>query len=120
MSADGRTAYLTVRFDKQPSLLGDGYLDGVDDAVQPLRAAGADVEYGGPLGELARPEADDRVSQLIGFAVAVVVLLIGFGSVIAAVPPLVTALIAVVGGLACLGLLASASVFATVSRPARR
>ncbi|MGW1956422.1 MMPL family transporter [Streptomyces sp. NPDC001920] len=115
VSSDGRTAYLTVRFDKQPSLLGDGYLDGVDDAVQPLRDAGADVEYGGSLGELARPEADDRVSELIGFAVAVVVLLIGFGSVIAAVLPLVTALIAVVGGLACLGLLASAFVFATVS-----
>ncbi|GAA4049481.1 MMPL family transporter [Streptomyces shaanxiensis] len=115
VSSDGRTAYITIRFDEQPSLLGDGYLDGVDEAVQPLRSAGADVEYGGSLGELARPEADDRVSELIGFAVAIVVLLIGFGSVIAAVLPLVTALIGVVGGLACLGLLATAFTFATVS-----
>ncbi|WAZ25968.1 MMPL family transporter [Streptomyces cinnabarinus] len=115
LSSDGKTAYITVRFDEQPSLLGDSYLDGVDDAVQPLRSAGAEVEYGGPLGELARPEADDRVSELIGFGVAIVVLLIGFGSVIAAVVPLVTALISVVGGLACLGLLAAAFTFATVS-----
>ncbi|MEV7074017.1 MMPL family transporter [Streptomyces sp. NPDC093990] len=115
LSSDGRTAYITVRFDVQPSTLGDGYLHGVDDAVQPLRAAGADVEYGGPLGELARPAADDRVSELIGFAVAIVVLLVGFGSVIAAGIPLVTALISVIGGLACLGLLASAFTFATVS-----
>ncbi|MFF0202821.1 MMPL family transporter [Streptomyces sp. NPDC005017] len=115
VSSDGKTAYVTIRFSEQPSTLGDGYLDGVDDAVQPLKSAGVQVEYGGSLGELARPEADDRVSELIGFAVAIVVLLIGFGSVIAAGLPLVTALIGVVGGLACLGLLAAAFTFATVS-----
>ncbi|MCX5528200.1 MMPL family transporter [Streptomyces bobili] len=115
VSGDGKTGYITVRFDVQPSTLEDDYLDGVDQAVQPLRAAGADVEYGGPLGELARPAADDRISELIGFAVAVVVLLVGFGSVIAAGLPLLTALISVVGGLACLGLLAAAFTFATVS-----
>ncbi|WP_210593458.1 MMPL family transporter [Streptomyces sp. GESEQ-35] len=115
LSSDGKTAYITVRFDVQPSTLGDDYLDGVDDAVQPLRGAGAQVEYGGPLGELARPAADDRVSELIGFAVAIVVLLVGFGSVIAAGLPLVSALIGVICGLACLGLLAAAFTFATVS-----
>ncbi|MEW2398920.1 MMPL family transporter [Streptomyces sp. NPDC046862] len=115
LSTDKKTAYITIRFDEQPSLLGDGYLDGVDTSVQPLRSAGAEVEYGGQLGELARPNADDRVSELIGFGVAIVVLLTGFGSVIAAVLPLVTALISVIVGLACLGLLAAAFVFATVS-----
>ncbi|CAM5313503.1 RND superfamily putative drug exporter OS=Streptomyces albaduncus OX=68172 GN=FHS32_003765 PE=4 SV=1 [Streptomyces griseoloalbus] len=115
LSSDGRTAYITVRFDVQPSTLGDGYLSGVDDAVRPLREAGAQVEYGGPLGELARPSPDDRTSELIGFGVAVIVLLIGFGSVLAAVMPLLTALIAVVAGLAVLGLLAAATTFATVS-----
>lgn len=115
VSGDGKTGYITVRFDVQPSTLGDDYLTGVDQAVQPLRAAGAEVEYGGSLGELARPAADDRVSELIGFAVAIVVLLIGFGSVIAAGLPLVTALVSVVVGLACLGLLAAAFTFATVS-----
>ncbi|WP_043664250.1 MMPL family transporter [Streptomyces xylophagus] len=115
LSSDAKTGYITIRFDVQPSTLGDGYLHGVDTSVKPLRAAGAQVEYGGPLGELARPAADDRVSELIGFAVAIVVLLIGFGSVIAAAMPLVTALISVIGGLACLGLLAAAFTFATVS-----
>ena len=115
LSSDAKTAYITVRFDVQPSTLGDSYLSGVDHSVQPLRAAGADVEYGGPLGELARPAADDRVSELIGFAVAIVVLLVGFGSVLAAGIPLLTALISAVGGLACLGLLAAAFTFATVS-----
>ncbi len=115
LSDDKKTAYITVRFNVQPSTLGDDYLDGVDTAVQPLRSAGAEVEYGGPLGELARPSADDRVSELIGFGVAIIVLLVGFGSVIAAVVPLLSALISVVGGLAILGLLAAAFTFATVS-----
>jgi len=115
LSNDGKTGYITVRFDVQPSTLGDEYLHGVDSAVQPLRSAGVDVEYGGPLGELARPAANDRISELIGFAVAIVVLLVGFGSVIAAGLPLVTALVSVVGGLAILGLVAAATTFATVS-----
>ncbi|WP_128374489.1 MMPL family transporter [Streptomyces cavernae] len=115
LSSDAKTAYITVRFDVQPSTLGDSYLDGVDRSVQPLRSAGVQVEYGGPLGELARPAPDDRISELIGFAVAIVVLLVGFGSVIAAGMPLLTALVGVVGGLAVLGLLAAAFTFATVS-----
>ncbi|MER6137657.1 MMPL family transporter [Streptomyces sp. NPDC001815] len=115
LSGDGKTGYITVRFDVQPSTLGDSYLDGVDDSVKPLRGAGVEVEYGGPLGELARPAPDDRVSELIGFGVAIVVLLVGFGSVLAAGLPLLTALISAVGGLACLGLLAAAFTFATVS-----
>ncbi|QKW05953.1 MMPL family transporter [Streptomyces sp. NA04227] len=115
LSKDKKTAYITVLFDEQPSTLGDDYLDGVDKSVKPLRDAGAEVEYGGPLGELARPSPDDRVSELIGFGVAIVVLLIGFGSLLAAGLPLVTALIGVICGLACLGLLSAAFDFATVS-----
>ncbi|MEV6247116.1 MMPL family transporter [Streptomyces sp. NPDC051742] len=115
LSTDGKTGYITVRFDVQPGTLGDDYLTGVDSAVAPLRAAGVQVEYGGALGELARPEADDRTSEAIGFGVAVIVLIIGFGSLIAAVLPLVTALVAAVCGLAVLGLLAAVWNFATVS-----
>ncbi|WP_198957068.1 MMPL family transporter [Streptomyces sp. CB01249] len=115
LSKDGKTAYITVRFDVNPTSLDDSYLDQVDTAVQPLRSAGVQVEYGGPLGELARPETKDFTSEAIGFAVAVVVLLIGFGSVLAAGLPLVTALIAVIVGVSCLGLLAALTTFASVS-----
>ncbi|POG45089.1 transporter [Streptomyces sp. ZL-24] len=115
LSTDQKTAYITVRFSVQPSTFDPSYLDGVDAAVQPLRSAGVDVEYGGPLGELARPEPSDRTSEAIGFGVAIVVLLIGFGSLLAAVLPLVTALICALCGLALLGLFAAAATFATVS-----
>ncbi|MFF2081795.1 MMPL family transporter [Kitasatospora sp. NPDC058162] len=115
LAPDGLTGYITVRFDTTPALLGHDYLGGVDAAVAPLRQAGVQVEYGGPLGELARPAADDRSSEVIGFAVAVVVLLVGFGSAIAAGLPLLTALIAAVVGLGALGLVAALSTFATVA-----
>jgi RND superfamily putative drug exporter len=115
LSKDGTIGYITVRFDTNPSSLGTDYLSGVDSAVAPLRSAGVQVEYGGPLGELARPHAKDLTSEAIGFAVAVVVLVIGFGSLIAAGLPLVTALISVIVGLSCLSLLAAAIDFASVS-----
>ncbi|KUJ66591.1 transporter [Streptomyces albus subsp. albus] len=115
LSSDRKTGYITLHFDTNPSTLKDSYLDGVDRAVAPLRSAGVTVEYGGSLGELARPAANDLLSEVIGFAVAVVVLLIGFGSVLAAGFPLVSALLAVLAGLACLGLLAAAFTFASVS-----
>ncbi|MFD5327126.1 MMPL family transporter [Streptomyces sp. NPDC127092] len=115
LSTDGKTAYITMRFGVPPSTLGVDYLNGVDAAVQPLRDADVTVEYGGSLGELARPAPDDRTSEAIGFAVAIVVLLVGFGSLIAAVLPLVTALIGAICGLALLGLTAAAFTFGTVS-----
>jgi RND superfamily putative drug exporter len=115
LSKDGKTGYITVRFDSNPTTFGDSYLDQVDGAVEPLRKAGVEVEYGGPLGELARPKANDRTSEAIGFAVAIVVLLVGFGSVIAAGLPLVTALVGVIVGLGCLSLLAAVLTFASVS-----
>jgi RND superfamily putative drug exporter len=115
LSADGRTGYSTVRFEANPTTYGHDYLTQVDAAVAPLRAAGVQVEYGGPLGELARPKAADLTSEGIGFAVAVVVLVVGFGSLIAAGLPLLSALVAVIVGLSCLSLLARAFNFATVS-----
>jgi len=115
LSKDEKIGYITMRFDVTPGSLGTSYVDQVDTAVQPLRAANVQVEYGGSLGELARPKAADRTSEAIGFGVAIVVLLIGFGSVFAAVMPLLTALMAVIVGLAILSLVANLTTFATVS-----
>ncbi|MFE3143848.1 MMPL family transporter [Streptomyces scopuliridis] len=115
LSPDGRTGYIGIQFNANPTSFGSSYLHGVDAAVQPLRAAGVQVEYGGLLGELARPMPADLTSEAIGFAVAVIVLLVGFGSIIGAAIPLVTALIGVIVGVSCLGLIAAATTFASVS-----
>lgn len=112
LSADGRTAQVTLRFDGNPASFAPSYLAGVDAAVEPLRADGLTVEYGAPLGQLATPKSADRASEAIGLAVAVLVLLIGFGSVAATGLPLLTAVIGLSVGLAGLGLLAGHFDFA--------
>ncbi|MEU9717671.1 MMPL family transporter [Streptomyces sp. NPDC047976] len=112
---DGRTGYYTVRFDSNPASFDTSYADRVDEAVAPLRADGVTVEYGGPLGKLAAPAGADRASETIGIATAVIVLLLGFGSVAAAAFPLISAVIGLLAGLAGLGLLAAGFSFAAVS-----
>ncbi|MFJ7902141.1 MMPL family transporter [Streptomyces sp. NPDC096198] len=115
VSADGATGIVTVHFDQNPVRFDPSYLDGVDDAVHTLRADGVDVEYGGPLGRLARPKAADRVSEAIGLATAVVVLLAGFGSLAAAAFPLLAAVTGLLAGVSLLGLLATACTFGTAA-----
>uniref|UniRef100_A0AAU2JKD9 MMPL family transporter n=1 Tax=Streptomyces sp. NBC_00049 TaxID=2903617 RepID=A0AAU2JKD9_9ACTN len=115
VSAHGDTARLTVRFSSNPAAFDPSYLARVDAAVQPLRADHLTVEYGAPLGQLATPKSADRVSEGIGLAVAVLVLLIGFGSVAATGLPLLTAVIGLAVSLAGLGLLAGRFDFAQAS-----
>ncbi|MFB7176765.1 MMPL family transporter [Streptomyces sp. NPDC056257] len=115
VSANGGTAQITVRFDGNPSTFDPSYLAGVDSAVEPLRADHVTVEYGAPLGQLATPKSADHTSEAIGLAVAVLVLLIGFGSVAATGLPLLTAVLGLAVGLAGLGLLAGSFDFAQAS-----
>ncbi|MFF4353553.1 MMPL family transporter [Streptomyces sp. NPDC001530] len=111
VSADGTIGYATVRFAENPATFDPSYVDRVDEAVGDLRDDHVSVDYGGPLGQLARPEATHGLSETIGLVTAVVVLLIGFGSIAAAGLPLVTAVVGLAGGLAALGLVAAAATF---------
>ncbi|MFD6969409.1 MMPL family transporter [Streptomyces sp. NPDC059949] len=115
VSADGNTAQMTVRFSSNPATFDPSYLTEVDAAVQPLRADHVTVEYGAPLGELATPKSADHTSEAIGLAVAVLVLLIGFGSVAATGLPLLTAVLGLAVSLAGLGLLAGHFSFGQAS-----
>ncbi|MFK0287744.1 MMPL family transporter [Streptomyces sp. NPDC090499] len=115
VAADGRTGYYTLRFRENPAQFEKSYVDRVDGAVRALRADDVTVEYGGPLGQLARPAAADRASEAIGIGTAVLVLLLGFGSLAAAGFPLLTAVIGLLAGLSALGLLAARYSFAAAS-----
>ena len=115
LSADGRTAYSTVQFDARPKTLGADYLTQLNGTVSAARAGGVQVDYGGTLDELTRPPLNDRTSVLVGFAVAVIVLLVGFGSVLGALLPLATAVVSVVIGSSILALVAGVISFGTAS-----
>ncbi|MGO9083502.1 MAG: MMPL family transporter [Streptosporangiaceae bacterium] len=114
-AASGRIAYSTVYMSVNPVTLGPGYVSSVDQAVAAARSAGVSVSYGGLLGQAARPRERDSRSDLIGIAAAIVVLLIGFGSVYAAGLPVLSAALGAIAGLGLLGMLAAATAFATVS-----
>ncbi|WP_198035159.1 MMPL family transporter [Streptacidiphilus rugosus] len=107
VSASGDIGQIAVHFSSNPASFPHSYIAQVDAAVAPLRADHVTVEYGDPLGQLAAPKSADRTSEAIGLAVAVLVLLIGFGSVAAAGLPLVTAILGLAVGIGGLGLLAA-------------
>jgi RND superfamily putative drug exporter len=115
ISANGRIALATVTFTEQPSAISRNELSVVDAALAPARHAGVAIAYGEALGTLAAPPAKDTSSELVGFGVALVVLLLAFGSVVGAGLPLFDALLAVVAGVSILGLVAAGFSFATVS-----
>ncbi|MCH0542004.1 MMPL family transporter [Streptomyces sp. MUM 203J] len=111
LSKDGAIGYFTIWFEENPVTFDHSYVDEVDAAVADLRADDVTVEYGGSLGQLARPEAAEHLSEFIGLATAVIVLLIGFGSVAAALVPILTAVVSLLAGISLLGLLAAMFTF---------
>ena len=115
LSADGRTAVATAHFDTNPQQLGKRYVAQVNASVGPARQAGVTVNYGGALGQAAQPKSKDSSSALIGVVVALLVLLVGFGSVWAAGVPLVSAGLATLSGLGIVGMIAASSTFPKVS-----
>jgi len=115
VSKDGTVVNAPVSFSVVPASLDSDYLTPLDAAVQPARAAGLEVEYGGGTGQIGK-QADDLPSEAIGLVLALILLFLMFRSVVAAGLPLVSAVFSVGGGLAVLGLLAAVKDF-PVSAP---
>jgi RND superfamily putative drug exporter len=95
VSADGRTAYASVNYTVQERDVTAAARDALFAAAGPARSAGVGVEFGGSATQGA---AAQSATEVIGIAVAAVVLLITFGSFIAAGLPLLTALLGVAIG----------------------
>ena len=115
LSSDGTIGYSTLQFNVQPSTLGTSYTAKLDSATSAARNGGVQVQYGAGLENVTRPKSKDLKSELVGFGVALVVLLLIFGSVLGAALPLVTALISVLGGISILGIVAAHLTFGTSS-----
>ena len=102
VSADGRTAYVDVTYavDKLTAT----QLDDANAVVDSSRASGLQIELSGVLAQLAQ---DDPSSELIGIGVAIIVLLVAFGSVVAMGLPIATALTGIFVGAAGVGVLSA-------------
>ena len=102
ISGDGQTAYLDVAYTVDKLTVAQ-FHDATTVADQ-ARAAGVHTEFTGLLAQLAK---EDPASELIGIGVAIVVLLIAFGSVVAMGLPILTALAGLFVGFSSVGLLSA-------------
>ncbi|MBX5442911.1 MAG: MMPL family transporter [Solirubrobacteraceae bacterium] len=104
ISKDQTIAYIPVTLDVGPSDLTEDEAQQVLDAGAPATAAGLDVSLGGYAGQqLSKP--DTEISEAIGLAAAVVILLFAFGTVTAMALPIVTAILGLVSTLALISVL---------------
>ncbi|CAM5277410.1 MMPL family transporter [Streptomyces atroolivaceus] len=92
VSADDTTAYAQVTYTAKDADLTDSDHTGLDEALESGRDQGLTVEASGNA--LSAP-AQSHAAEVIGFALAAVILLITFGSLAAAGLPLLTALVGV-------------------------
>ncbi|MER6530882.1 MMPL family transporter [Streptomyces sp. NPDC001508] len=112
VSKDGTTAYATITYEESSSDLTDSTTTALKDAAQDARDAGLTVEIGGDA--LQSMEMSSS-TELIGIAAAAVVLLITFGSVVAAGLPLITALLGIGTGVAIITALAGTIGFSSTT-----
>ncbi|MFF7164299.1 MMPL family transporter [Streptomyces sp. NPDC008086] len=105
VSKDGTIAYASVKYEVSGMELQDSSREALQDAAQDARDAGLTVEVGG---DALQTTPETGATEIIGIGVAAVVLVITFGSLIAAGLPLLTALIGVGIGISTITALASA------------
>ncbi|MEV6502549.1 MMPL family transporter [Streptomyces prunicolor] len=105
VSKDATTAYSTITYTVQANDLTDAAKNNLRSAAQQARASGLTVEIGGTA--LAAEPAAGGVGEVLGVAIAAVVLLITFGSLAAAGLPLLTALLGVAISMTAITTLAS-------------
>src|SRR6266581_4049024 len=98
ISRDGRTAYATIDFAKQANNLAKADITRVIDTAEAARAPGLSVQLGGQAIEQTE-QTSLGVSSTVGVLAAAVVLFIAFGSMLAMLLPIVTAIAGVGGGL---------------------
>jgi putative drug exporter of the RND superfamily len=106
VSADGTIGFATVAYGVPAVDLKNSDFDTLSAAMAPARAAGLQVEFGGDLVSLAQAPSVGA-SDKIGIGAALLVLLIAFGSAVAAGLPIGTAIVGLAVGLSAVGVLAA-------------
>jgi RND superfamily putative drug exporter len=106
VSKDGTVAYTSVKYDAPGMELKDSTRDALEKAGDEARASGLTVDVGGDALQAASEAG--AVGEIIGIAIAAVVLVITLGSLVAAGLPLLTAIIGVGIGVSTITALAKA------------
>lgn len=114
ISDDGSIGYANIRYSAETADVGLEGVELLEETAAIAEAAGVQVEFGGEV-ITGNPEQHPPTSELIGMAVAIVVLLFAFGSVLAMGLPLFTAILGLGIGLTSITL---ASAFIDLSSTA--
>jgi putative drug exporter of the RND superfamily len=114
LTKDGTVAFLNVQFDKPARELENDQIVQLEDDV---RAATADspveVELGGPV--IEAKQVDSHTSEVLGFAAAVLVLLLVLGTFTAMSVPIAAALVSIITGMSILLIAAAYFDFHTIT-----
>ena len=94
VSNDGKVAYAIVQLDEQLGSIEKSTVSGIDKAVENGRTSSLQIEVGGDVSQ-SPPDEIVGIGEAIGVAIALVVLLMTLGSLIAAGMPIISALLAV-------------------------
>src|SRR5687768_1400994 len=98
LSQNGRIAYVPVQYDGTASALGAAPGDRLEEASKLGDSDGLEVSRNGAIVDQAE-QTTAPIGELIGVAVAIIVLTLVFGSIAAMALTLISALIALAGGL---------------------
>jgi RND superfamily putative drug exporter len=107
VSPDGRIGFAVITFDRPATELGPAPLAALADAMAPARAAGLAAELGGDAAFI-NAETETSGAEAAGLLAALVVLVVAFGTIVAALVPIALTLVAVAAGLGGITLLANA------------
>ena len=104
LSKDGSIGYIPVVLGVGPGEIDEAQAQRILDKAEPARAAGLETSVGGYVGQqLSKPETE--MSEVIGIAAAVVILLFAFGTATAMMLPIASAVIGLVCALSIIRLL---------------
>ena len=114
LSKNKKIAYISLSLSIGQGDLTDDDANAIIDAAAPATDAGLEVSAGGYLGlEVSKPSTHS--SEAIGIGVAILILLSAFGTAVAMMIPIATALITVASGLALITLLGHVTEVSTVA-----
>jgi putative drug exporter of the RND superfamily len=115
LSKDQATGYLSVTLSVNPGQLTEDDAQAIiNAAAKPAQAAGIQVETGGQLGQKVSTPSTET-SELIGIIAAMVILTLTFGTVVAMLLPIVTAILALASTLSIITILSHAITVSTVA-----
>ncbi|MCX4906899.1 MMPL family transporter [Streptomyces sp. NBC_00878] len=114
LSSDGRIGFARITFDVPTMNVHPKETAALADAIEPARGDGVVAELGGDA-VFINAETQTSGAEAVGLLIALVILVVVFGTIVAALVPIALALVAVAAGLGSITLLANAMDVSTAA-----